>query len=106
MSSVSQMTIDSVLGFTVAALVAAGGAAGYIKARSVPSLIAGVGSGVVIAYGITRVRRSPKDTGVVVAASLLLLSQMGKKYLASGKFMPAGLVSLYVPFLRRPHCCG
>lgn len=93
-TQMSSATIDASLGYSISLLVAAGGAAGYAKARSVPSLVAGVGSGLAIAYGTMRAHRRATDVGVIVGASTILLGLMGKKYLASGKFMPAGLISV------------
>lgn len=41
---------------------------GFVKARSLPSLIMGGGSGALLAYGVQRQRADPRDVGVVVGA--------------------------------------
>ncbi|KAM0754365.1 transmembrane protein 14C-like protein [Meredithblackwellia eburnea MCA 4105] len=86
--------IDLMLGYTTSALIALGGLIGFIKASSVPSLVAGVGSASVMAFGVRRVGRNPKDVYVVVGISLLLLVVMGRRYMRSGKVMPAGIVTM------------
>ncbi|GMK54210.1 hypothetical protein CspeluHIS016_0107960 [Cutaneotrichosporon spelunceum] len=83
-------------GFVYAALVSAGGLMGYLKKGSVASLAAGGGSGVVAAWGAYRVSQNPKDVRVSLAVAVLLTLLMGKKFVASGKFMPAGLGELAV----------
>ncbi|BEI86157.1 hypothetical protein CcaverHIS002_0604440 [Cutaneotrichosporon cavernicola] len=73
-------------GFVYASLVTAGGLMGFIKRGSVASLVAGGGSGLIAGWGAYRVSHNPKGP---VAVILTLL--MGKRFIASGKFMPAGL---------------
>ena len=85
---------SSHLNFTLAAVLAGGGLAGYIKAKSVPSLIAGiglsalyVGSGVLINKG-----QSANGHALAIAPSVLLMGAMGQKALKSGgKPMPTTL---------------
>jgi len=78
----------------VGGLVAAGGAMGYAKARSVPSLVAGVTCGAL--YGLSTLWMEPYQLGGNLAAvviSVILAVAMGRRFLASGKVMPAGVVA-------------
>eukprot|EP01048_Picozoa_sp_COSAG05_P005230 COSAG05_NODE_305_length_11703_cov_15.056705_2_plen_488_part_00 len=67
-------------------LLAGGGVMGYAKAQSVPSLVAGVGSGLIVSLS--------GYTWLKSLWSLVLTGVMGRRFQASGKFMPAGLVSV------------
>ncbi|KAL8280105.1 hypothetical protein RQP46_007435 [Phenoliferia psychrophenolica] len=89
---------DTTAGYTIACLVALGGLIGFLKAGSVPSLVAGVGSGAALGYGVSRAARSRNDVYIVVGVSLLLVGMMGKKFMKTGKFMPAGLVTVLSAF--------
>jgi uncharacterized membrane protein (UPF0136 family) len=84
----------------VGGLVAAGGAMGYAKARSVPSLVAGVAFGAL--YGLTTLYMEPYQTAgnaAAVVISIVLAFAMGRRYLSSGKPMPGAHSS---PPPRRP----
>ncbi|BEI93932.1 uncharacterized protein CcaverHIS019_0603910 [Cutaneotrichosporon cavernicola] len=80
-------------GFVYASLVTAGGLMGFIKRGSVASLVAGGGSGLIAGWGAYRVSHNPKDVRVSLAVAVILTLLMGKRFIASGKFMPAGLVT-------------
>jgi uncharacterized membrane protein (UPF0136 family) len=76
-------------------LVLAGGLMGYRKARSLPSLIAGLAFGsasVVSGLYLWHGERMGLTAAVVLAATLLVL--MGIRFAKSRKFMPAGLVAI------------
>ncbi|GAA6038917.1 hypothetical protein JCM8097_000573 [Rhodosporidiobolus ruineniae] len=85
---------DTIFGYTSAGLVALGGTIGFLKKGSVASLLAGGGSGALLAYGVKRQEANPKDVAVVVAVSAVLFVVMGRRFLRGRKFMPAGLVTL------------
>ncbi|ELR16197.1 transmembrane proteins 14c protein [Acanthamoeba castellanii str. Neff] len=81
----------------VGGLVAAGGAMGYAKARSVPSLVAGVTCGAL--YGLSTLWMEPYQIGGNLAAvviSIILAVAMGRRFLASGKVMPGVVAGLSV----------
>ncbi|KAG0141935.1 hypothetical protein CROQUDRAFT_51013 [Cronartium quercuum f. sp. fusiforme G11] len=82
------------LGITYALFVAGGGLIGYLKASSVPSLIAGGTSGALIGLGTYRAQVHGKPD-LVFAVSLALTLFMGRRFLNSGKMMPAGLTSFF-----------
>ena len=87
-------TGSSHLNFTLAAVLAGGGLAGYVKAKSFPSLIAGfglsalyAGSGVLINNG-----SCAKGHLSAIVPSLVLVGAMGSKAVKSGgKPMPTAL---------------
>ena len=96
-------------GFGFAALVAAGGAMGFIKKRSVPSLAAGLTFGLLAAAGAWQVAvlriscvssqwlqaSQPGATPYLGAGvSGLLAGVMGARAIRSGAVMPAGLVAV------------
>ncbi|KAJ9062044.1 Transmembrane protein 14C [Entomophthora muscae] len=80
-------------GYSYATLVAVGGAIGYFKAGSTVSLGVGTMFGVLLGYGASRVSQNPKDVYLSLGLSVVLLVVMGSRFIKSGKFMPAGLIS-------------
>ncbi|CAH1112209.1 unnamed protein product [Psylliodes chrysocephalus] len=81
-------------GFLYAGLVAAGGAVGYYKAGSIPSLAAGVIFGGALAFGAYEVTKDPSNYTLQLATSSVLAGVMGYRFYNSGKIMPAGVVCL------------
>ncbi|ORY82413.1 transmembrane protein 14C [Leucosporidium creatinivorum] len=86
--------LDAIFGYASSALIALGGTIGFIKRGSLPSLIAGGGSGAALAYGVRRQTTNPKDVALIVGVSAMLLVVMGSRFARSGKVMPAGIVTL------------
>lgn len=81
--------------FALAALTAVGGTIGYLKAKSVPSLLAGLGFGAVFAYTGHMINSGDGKTGhtASVCASLVLTGLMGARFAKSNKLMPAGILT-------------
>jgi uncharacterized membrane protein (UPF0136 family) len=76
-------------------LVAVGGIMGYVKASSMPSLIAGGISGLVLIGSAVAMMRGAYQTGwwIALVVALLLLIRFGNAALSQGfKLMPGGLV--------------
>ena len=72
-------------------LLIVGGAMGYVKARSVPSLVAGAVSGlIIIIVGLNYTSYDAPCVALLVA--LVLLFIMGRRYLRTRKAMPALLI--------------
>ncbi|XP_076004455.1 transmembrane protein 14C-like [Genypterus blacodes] len=82
------------IGFTYAVLVSAGGITGYVKAGSVPSLVAGLVFGLLAAAGAYLTSHNPKNVWLSLGTSGTLAVLMGIRFLNSWKFMPAGLMCL------------
>lgn len=80
------------VGYAYGLLVATGGIVGFLKASSVPSLVAGTVSGGLIALGAHRYQHQRKPD-LIFGMSLALTLLMGKRFLASKKVMPAGLTT-------------
>ena len=87
--------------YAYAALLAAGGAAGFALKGSVPSLLGGCGSAVVLATCATVSHRASLRGQVSKPAMLvelgmagLLTLGMSLRWQTTRKFMPAGLVSV------------
>lgn len=77
-----------------AVVMAIGGIIGYAKAQSIPSLIAGVGSAIVLAVAFILSKSQPKaglGLGALVAVGLIF--SLWSRYQKSGQFMPAGLLA-------------
>ncbi|XP_024137905.1 transmembrane protein 14C [Oryzias melastigma] len=87
------MAVDWI-GFVYAALVTAGGVVGFVKAGSVTSLAAGLLFGLLAALGAYRTSQNPRNVLVSFGAAGTLAVVMGLRFLSSGKFMPAGLMTL------------
>ncbi|KAI8074900.1 transmembrane protein 14C-like protein [Gongronella butleri] len=82
------------LGYLYSLLVFSGGIVGYVKAGSVASLVASTTFGSLSAYGAYLVSRDPRNVAFSFVVCLALLIVMGVRFSKSGKFMPAGLVSV------------
>ena len=83
------------LNFTLGGLVAVGGAMGYFKKGSTMSLVAGlsfgsllIGSGILITKG-----ENYKGHALASGITGIMTIAMGQRFLSSGKFMPAGMVT-------------
>ncbi|OEU16143.1 hypothetical protein FRACYDRAFT_144881, partial [Fragilariopsis cylindrus CCMP1102] len=86
------------LNSAVGGLTFFGGLMGYVTKGSKPSLIAGSTLGgllMVSAYLISKSSKSRSSKGNILGSSVagLLGYVMGKKFLASKKFMPSGLLA-------------
>jgi uncharacterized membrane protein (UPF0136 family) len=80
--------------FVYGLLVLAGGLLGYAKARSKPSLMAGVcfGLGLLVSgFAAQAGHRQGLHAALVLAALLLVI--MGARFARTKKFMPAGLLA-------------
>ncbi|XP_013863964.1 transmembrane protein 14C isoform X2 [Austrofundulus limnaeus] len=89
---VSNMSVDWA-GFGYATLIASGGVIGYVKAGSVPSLAAGLLFGGLAGFGAYQVSNDPNNIWVSLGTSGALAALMGKRFYASRKLMPAGLMA-------------
>lgn len=77
------------------ALTIIGGVIGYVKAQSVPSIVAGAITGVLLIIAglvLPQFRTAGLATAFIV--SLLLAAQFIPKLIRTGKIMPAGLMSV------------
>jgi len=77
------------------ALTIVGGVIGYVKAQSVPSIVAGAITGVLLLIA-GFILPQHRTAGIVTAfvISLLLAAQFVPKLIRTGKVMPAGLMSI------------
>lgn len=78
---------------TYAAAVTLGGVLGYVKAKSIPSLGAGLLFGSALTYGTYQMSQDRSNVGVFLGTSAVLAGVMGYRYYNTGKIMPAGLIS-------------
>eukprot|EP00879_Flechtneria_rotunda_P006090 GHRR01006403.1.p1 GENE.GHRR01006403.1~~GHRR01006403.1.p1 ORF type:complete len:111 (+),score=23.51 GHRR01006403.1:160-492(+) len=81
---------------SLGALCAAGGLFGYWKARSMPSLLAGLTFGGAYAAGAYLINSGDPATGHMagLVSSMLLTGAMGTRWARTGKFMPAGIMTV------------
>ena len=89
-------TGGSHVNLTCGALVAVGGMMGYVKKKSVPSFVAGVGlGGVLIASGLL-ISTGNEYRGYTIGsgAGMVMAAGMGARFMSTRKFMPAGAVAL------------
>ena len=61
---------------------------------SIPSLGAGLLFGSILCYGAYQTSRNPNDFGLIFGTSTALGGLMGYRFYNSGKFMPAGIVTV------------
>ena len=77
------------------ALTILGGVIGYVKAGSVPSIIAGAITGVLLLVaGALLPEHRAAGLAAAFIVSLLLAAQFVPKFIHTGKVMPAGLMSI------------
>eukprot|EP00462_Mataza_sp_D1_P022041 CAMPEP_0175127158 /NCGR_PEP_ID=MMETSP0087-20121206/4243_1 /TAXON_ID=136419 /ORGANISM="Unknown Unknown, Strain D1" /LENGTH=106 /DNA_ID=CAMNT_0016409129 /DNA_START=47 /DNA_END=364 /DNA_ORIENTATION=+ len=83
------------LNFTAGGLVLGGGIAGYVKAKSIPSLVAGVAIGAAyLASGYTIQNGDDKKGHAMgLATSLVLVGATGPRAMRTKKFIPGGLMA-------------
>uniref|UniRef100_A0AAZ3RP27 Transmembrane protein 14C n=1 Tax=Oncorhynchus tshawytscha TaxID=74940 RepID=A0AAZ3RP27_ONCTS len=81
------------VGYGYAALIASGGVMGYVKARSVPSLAAGLLFGSLAGVGAYQISQDPTNIWVSLVTSGALAGVMGKRFYGSRKMMPAGMMA-------------
>jgi uncharacterized membrane protein (UPF0136 family) len=77
------------------ALTIIGGVIGYVKAGSLPSIIAGSITGVLLLIAgwlLPQHRAASLATALII--SLLLAAQFVPKFIRTGKAMPAGMMSI------------
>jgi uncharacterized membrane protein (UPF0136 family) len=83
--------VAGLLLYVYGVLLIVGGAMGYVKARSVPSLVAGVVCGlIIIIVGLNYASHDAPYVALLVALVLIFL--MGRRYLNTRKAMPALLI--------------
>jgi len=89
------MDATSIYFLIFGALTIVGGVIGYVKAGSLPSIIAGAITGVLLLVA-GWILPTHRTAGVVMAliVSLLLAVQFVPKLIRTGKMMPAGLMSI------------
>ncbi|TYZ60070.1 hypothetical protein PybrP1_008740 [[Pythium] brassicae (nom. inval.)] len=82
--------------YTMAALLSAGGIAGYLRTKSVPSLVAGVtlGAGFGVAGFMLQSGHMTEGHGVALFASTITMSAMGVRAIKSRKPLPIAISSL------------
>jgi uncharacterized membrane protein (UPF0136 family) len=89
------MDVTQIYFFVFGALTIIGGVIGYVKAHSVPSIVAGAITGILLlvaGYLLPQNRTAGLVTALIV--SLLLAAQFVPKFIRTGKVMPAGLMSI------------
>ena len=89
------MDVTRLYFFIFGALTIIGGIIGYVKAGSLPSIIAGAVTGVLLLIAGSLLS-SHRLIGLATAfvVSVLLAAQFVPKFIRTGKLMPAGLMSI------------
>jgi len=90
-----QFTGEAHLPYTLALITALGGVVGYMKSRSVMSLLGGCGVGVAYAIAGLSIDKNEAERGHAVAfcASAALAAMMGRRYKKTRALVPAGLLA-------------
>merc|ERR1711879_378946 len=84
----TNMTMDDIIAYGYSTLCVIGGAIGYAKSGSLPSIIAGSAIGLINAGGTYA--GNTQGQYAQLGSSGLMAGVMGKKYFATGKLMPPG----------------
>lgn len=84
------------LNFTLGGLTILGGAMGYAKKRSVPSLLAGVTFGGLLVGSGVLISKNESFQGHALAsgATGIMSAAMAKRFLSTKNFMPAGMMAV------------
>lgn len=80
--------------FGYAFTVALGGVIGYVKAGSIPSLMAGLVFGGLALIGAYQTSQDPHNYYLSLAVSGVLAGLMGYRFAHTSKIMPAGLIAI------------
>ena len=68
-----------------------GGIGGYAKAKSVPSLVSGIVSAVLLGYAVTLLNRAPKAAfGLSLGVAVVLAGVFVERIVRTHKAMPSG----------------
>ncbi|EKV01760.1 small integral membrane protein [Leptolyngbya sp. PCC 7375] len=87
------MSLGLIIALIYGILAVVGGIVGYLKARSLPSLISGIVSGLLLLIGALRAAQGiASGLWVVKIVTLLLLIVFIIRLVKTKKFMPAGLM--------------
>ena len=79
--------------YSYAILVTFGGIMGYARKGSLPSLVMGLLTGIILFYAAYQVSLSPQNATLGLVVCCFLAAMMGYRFFQSGAFMPAGLVA-------------
>ncbi|CAB9502398.1 Transmembrane proteins 14C [Seminavis robusta] len=85
------------LNLSLGGLVMLGGAMGYVKKGSAPSLVAGVAFGSMLigsGYIIAKTDSQYEGHALATGASGIMALGMAQRYMKTGKMMPAGIVAI------------
>lgn len=89
------MKIASLTAIIYGVLVAGGGLMGYWQAKSLASLIAGLGFGIaIVVCGWSMTKGAVTATYATLALTVFLTLFFGYRFMSAGKFMPAGLMTI------------
>eukprot|EP00300_Choanocystis_sp_HF-7_P021870 c20975_g1_i1.p1 GENE.c20975_g1_i1~~c20975_g1_i1.p1 ORF type:complete len:137 (+),score=37.44 c20975_g1_i1:37-411(+) len=87
---------EEMIAKSLGALTFIGGAAGYIRSKSIPSLVAGFSFGSALLLASEMIKKDIGDTGdarfsygIAAGSSAILAATMGMRYNKTGKPMPA-----------------
>jgi uncharacterized membrane protein (UPF0136 family) len=74
-----------------ALIMLGGGIGGYVSAKSMPSLISGILSGIFLFTAVFLARNNPKmGYGLAALTALILIGVFIRRYMETGKMMPSG----------------
>ena len=86
--------MTDLISYGYAITVLTGGIIGYVKANSIPSLVAGLFFSGFAAWGARNSSLRQKDVIVGLGTSAALFGFMAYRFYNSQKFMPAGFISI------------